>query len=57
MEYDFKRIEKKWQKRWEKEKIFEVKEGKGKKKLEAWASRRYSNPLVKIIFDKSLKGE
>jgi len=31
MEYDFKRIEKKWQKRWEKEKIFEVKEGKGKK--------------------------
>ena len=30
-EYDFKKIEKKWQKRWEDKKIFEVKEGKGEK--------------------------
>src|SRR3989344_2246952 len=31
MDYDFKSIEKKWQDKWEKEKIFEVKEGKKKK--------------------------
>ncbi len=31
MDYDFKAIEKKWQKRWEEKKIFEVKESKKKK--------------------------
>ncbi len=31
-EIDFPAIEKKWQEKWEKEKVFEVKEGKGKKK-------------------------
>jgi len=30
--FDFKAIEKKWQDRWEKKKVFEVKEGKGRKK-------------------------
>ena len=30
-ELNFSAIEKKWQKRWEEKKIFEVKEGKGKK--------------------------
>lgn len=30
-EIDFKRVEKKWQDKWEKEKVFEVKEGKKKK--------------------------
>jgi leucyl-tRNA synthetase len=30
-EYDFKKIEEKWQKKWEKSKIFQVKEGKKKK--------------------------
>ncbi len=30
-EYDFKKIEKKWQKRWDDKKIFEVKEGNGEK--------------------------
>ena len=30
-EIDFGKIEKKWQKKWEEKKIFEVKEGKGKK--------------------------
>ena len=28
---DFSKIEKKWQDKWEKNKVFEVKEGKGKK--------------------------
>ncbi|HTY43989.1 MAG TPA: class I tRNA ligase family protein, partial [Patescibacteria group bacterium] len=32
MEYDFKKIESKWQKKWEKEKCFQVKEDKKKKK-------------------------
>lgn len=32
MSYDFTAIEAKWQKKWAKEKTFEVKEGKGKKK-------------------------
>ncbi len=32
-EYDFKRIEEKWQKKWEKSKIFEVKEDKKKRKF------------------------
>jgi len=32
-EYDFKKIEEKWQKKWEKSKIFEVKEDKKKKKF------------------------
>jgi leucyl-tRNA synthetase len=31
-EYDFQRLEKKWQKRWDSEKIFEVKQEKGKNK-------------------------
>jgi leucyl-tRNA synthetase len=31
-EYNFSRIEKKWQKKWEEKKIFEVKEDKKKKK-------------------------
>jgi len=31
MVYDFSKIEKKWQKKWEEEKTFEVKENKGKK--------------------------
>ncbi|PIN78010.1 leucine--tRNA ligase [Candidatus Woesearchaeota archaeon CG10_big_fil_rev_8_21_14_0_10_34_12] len=31
MKMDFKKVEKKWQQEWEKKKIFEVKEGKGKK--------------------------
>jgi len=31
MEYDFKKIEKKWQDKWEKKKIFQVKENKKKK--------------------------
>ncbi|MEX2017292.1 MAG: class I tRNA ligase family protein, partial [Candidatus Pacearchaeota archaeon] len=30
-DYNFKKIEEKWQKEWEKKKIFEAKEGKGKK--------------------------
>lgn len=33
MDYDFKRIEKKWQKKWEESKIFEVKEDDKKKKF------------------------
>jgi leucyl-tRNA synthetase len=33
MVYDFKRIEKKWQDRWEKEKVFEVSEKKDKEKF------------------------
>ncbi|MBU3906722.1 MAG: leucine--tRNA ligase [Nanoarchaeota archaeon] len=33
MEYNFKAIESKWQKEWEKKKVFEVKEQKGKKKF------------------------
>ncbi len=32
IEYDFQKIEKKWQKKWEEEKIFEVKEDPDKKK-------------------------
>ncbi|MEK6906588.1 MAG: leucine--tRNA ligase [Nanoarchaeota archaeon] len=32
MEYDFKKIEKKWQREWEKGKVFEVKENEKKKK-------------------------
>jgi len=32
MEYDFSSLESKWQKKWEKKKIFQVKEGKDKKK-------------------------
>ncbi len=38
MELDFKKIEEKWQKKWEKEKVFEAKEGKGEKFycLEMW---------------------
>ena len=31
-EYDFQRLEKKWQERWDSEKIFEVKQEKGKNK-------------------------
>ena len=35
-----------------------LKEGMNKKTLEAWASRRYSNPLLKtIFFDKKDRGE
>jgi len=33
MKYDFKRVESKWQKRWEQAKIFQVKPQKGKKKF------------------------
>lgn len=32
MKYDFKKIEKKWQKKWEQEKVFEVEVEKRKKK-------------------------
>ncbi len=32
-EYDFKKIEEKWQKKWEKEKVFEVEENKNKEKF------------------------
>ncbi len=33
MECDFKKIENKWQKKWEKEKVFSIKEQKNKKKF------------------------
>jgi len=33
MKYNFKAIESKWQKKWEEKKVFEVKEGSGKKKF------------------------
>ena len=37
--------------------FLQIKEGKNKKKLEAWASQRYSNLLFETIFSESDQGE
>ena len=37
--------------------FLQIKEGKNKKKLEAWASQRYSNLIFETIFSESDKGE
>ena len=37
--------------------FLKIKEGKNKKKLEAWASQRYSNLLFETIFNESDQGE
>jgi leucyl-tRNA synthetase len=46
-DYDFKKIEKKWQERWEKEKAFEVKEDSKKKKF--YALEMYPYPSASFL--------
>ena len=48
--YDFQAIEKKWQKKWGKKKIFEVKEDRKKKKCYTENHTWYFNSLGKLNY-------